>query len=109
MVRCYMLIDRLMLCRHHGQSLGREWLEKKFLPWFGPVALLALIYTVLVLFGLQVGAQLLSVSATLKRLCSGLFHCPMCFANCVAASGCCHQLTSSVLSSSLQLLTALWP
>lgn len=33
---------------------GREWLEKKFLPWFGPVALLALIYTVLVLFGLQV-------------------------------------------------------
>jgi ACR3 family arsenite efflux pump ArsB len=42
--------------------MGREWLEKKFLPWFGPVALLALIYTVLVLFGLQVGAQLLSVS-----------------------------------------------
>ncbi len=33
---------------------GRKWLEEKFLPWFGPVALLALIYTVLVLFGLQV-------------------------------------------------------
>lgn len=33
---------------------GRDWLEKKFIPWFGPVALLALIYTVLVLFALQV-------------------------------------------------------
>ncbi len=32
---------------------GREWLDKKFMPWFGPVALLALIYTVLVLFGMQ--------------------------------------------------------
>jgi ACR3 family arsenite efflux pump ArsB len=36
--------------------MGRKWLEEKFLPWFGPVALLALIYTVLVLFGLQVCA-----------------------------------------------------
>ena len=32
---------------------GRTWLEKKFLPRFGPVALVALVYTVLVLFALQ--------------------------------------------------------
>jgi ACR3 family arsenite transporter len=32
---------------------GRDWLDKKFLPWFGPLALLALVYTVLVLFALQ--------------------------------------------------------
>ena len=33
---------------------GRKWLDTKFMPWFGPLALLSLVYTVLVLFALQV-------------------------------------------------------
>ena len=32
---------------------GRAWYDKKFMPYFGPLALLALIYTVWVMFALQ--------------------------------------------------------
>ena len=32
---------------------GREWYDKKFMPYFGPLALLALIYTIWVMFALQ--------------------------------------------------------
>lgn len=42
---------------------GRKWLDEKFLPYFGPVALLALIYTVLVLFGLQVRGHMCTNAA----------------------------------------------
>ena len=33
---------------------GRKWLDTKFLPWFGPVALVALVYTIVILYALQV-------------------------------------------------------
>ena len=49
--------------------MGRKWLEEKFLPWFGPVALLALIYTVLVLFGLQVWAVTSAVCKSIMTRC----------------------------------------
>lgn len=32
---------------------GEKWYTEKFLPWFGPIALLSLIYTIIVLFSLQ--------------------------------------------------------
>jgi len=32
---------------------GEKWYNEKFMPWFGPVALLSLIYTIIVLFALQ--------------------------------------------------------
>ncbi|CAL5230038.1 g13483 [Coccomyxa viridis] len=32
---------------------GREWFDKKFMPYFGPLALVALIYTIWVMFALQ--------------------------------------------------------
>ena len=32
---------------------GREWYDNKFAPRIGPVALLALLYTIFVLFALQ--------------------------------------------------------
>ena len=32
---------------------GKEWYEKRFLPWFGPVAFISLIYTIIILFALQ--------------------------------------------------------
>lgn len=33
---------------------GRKWLDEVFLPLVGPLALLALLYTIIVLFALQV-------------------------------------------------------
>ena len=33
--------------------MGRRWLDRTFLPWFGPVALIALLYTIWVMFTLQ--------------------------------------------------------
>lgn len=35
------------------QTAGRRWFETKFMPWFGPVALLSLIYTIIVMFAIQ--------------------------------------------------------
>ena len=32
---------------------GEKWYNEKFMPWFGPVALISLIYTIIVLFALQ--------------------------------------------------------
>ncbi|GAQ91548.1 hypothetical protein KFL_008040040 [Klebsormidium nitens] len=32
---------------------GAEWYERKFLPWFGPTALLGLLFTIFVMFSLQ--------------------------------------------------------
>lgn len=32
---------------------GGEWYDKKFLPWFGPTALLGLLFTIFVMFSLQ--------------------------------------------------------
>lgn len=34
-------------------TIGRESFEKRFIPCFGPVALLGLIYTIIVMFSLQ--------------------------------------------------------
>jgi len=34
-------------------SKGHEWYTKKFLPYFGPVALLGLLYTIIVMFAFQ--------------------------------------------------------
>jgi ACR3 family arsenite transporter len=34
-------------------TIGRERFDRKFMPYFGPVALLGLIYTVVVMFSLQ--------------------------------------------------------
>lgn len=32
---------------------SREWLDKRFMPWFGPCALLGLLYTIVVMFASQ--------------------------------------------------------
>lgn len=32
---------------------SKEWLNKKFMPWFGPCALLGLLYTIIVMFASQ--------------------------------------------------------
>ncbi|KAI9026988.1 arsenical-resistance protein [Hyaloraphidium curvatum] len=45
---------------------SRSWLDKKFLPYFGPVALLALVYTVIVLFASQ-GPQIVSQIGAVAR------------------------------------------
>lgn len=37
---------------------GRDWYEVKFTPRVGPLALLALVYTIVVLFALQVRSTL---------------------------------------------------
>ncbi|GAX84956.1 hypothetical protein CEUSTIGMA_g12377.t1 [Chlamydomonas eustigma] len=34
-------------------AYGEKWYNEKFMPWFGPVALISLIYTIIVLFSLQ--------------------------------------------------------
>lgn len=34
-------------------AFGEKWYNEKFMPWFGPVALISLIYTIIVLFALQ--------------------------------------------------------
>ena len=34
-------------------AFGEKWYNEKFLPWFGPLALISLIYTIIVLFALQ--------------------------------------------------------
>lgn len=34
---------------------GRKWLDEKFMLYFGPLALVALVYTIIILFALQVG------------------------------------------------------
>lgn len=34
-------------------TIGKERFEKRFMPYFGPVALLGLIYTIIVMFSLQ--------------------------------------------------------
>lgn len=47
-------------------AFSRRFLDKKFLPYFGPVALLALIYTVIVLFAAQ-GPQIVSQIGAVAR------------------------------------------
>lgn len=45
-------------------SIGREWYEKKFIKWIGPLSLIGLLFTILVLFasqGRQVVHQIVSV------------------------------------------------
>lgn len=32
---------------------GKKWLDEKFMPYFGPLALVALVYTIIILFALQ--------------------------------------------------------
>jgi ACR3 family arsenite efflux pump ArsB len=32
---------------------SKEWLDKRFMPWFGPCALLGLLYTIVVMFASQ--------------------------------------------------------
>jgi ACR3 family arsenite efflux pump ArsB len=34
-------------------AYGEKWYNEKFMAWFGPVALISLIYTIIVLFSLQ--------------------------------------------------------
>lgn len=46
---------------------GRDWLDRTFLPWFGPISLLALVYTVLVLFALQ-GRQIVNKVGDVARV-----------------------------------------
>jgi Sodium Bile acid symporter family len=46
---------------------GKDFLEKKFLPFFGPVALVALIYTIIVMFSLQVWVWLLPAAPVFLR------------------------------------------
>ncbi len=41
---------------------GEKWYNEKFMPWFGPVALISLIYTIIVLFALQ-GHQVGAINA----------------------------------------------
>ena len=36
-------------CLHAGE----KWYNEKFMKWFGPVALISLLYTIIVLFALQ--------------------------------------------------------
>lgn len=47
-------------------TAGKKWLNEKFLPVFGPVALIALIYTVIVLFAAQ-GPQIVSQIGPVAR------------------------------------------
>ena len=49
------LACRLAVAHHprRRRVAGEKWYNEKFLPYFGPVALLSLIYTIIVLFTLQ--------------------------------------------------------
>ena len=46
---------------------SREWYDKKFMPYFGPLALLALIYTIWVMFALQ-GHQVIANIGSVFRV-----------------------------------------
>jgi len=35
-------------------TAGRRWFEESFMPWFGPWALIGLLYTIVVMFAAQV-------------------------------------------------------
>lgn len=36
---------------------GKQWLESRFMPWFAPLALVGLLYTIFVIFAYKVGPR----------------------------------------------------
>lgn len=57
---------------------GEKWYNTKFLPWFGPVALISLLYTIIVLFALQ-GHEVISHIGDVCRIAvpMALYFCIM--------------------------------
>lgn len=53
-------------------ATSRHWLETRFLPYFGPLALLGLLYTIFVLFAYQGELDVLYMVPVCSMLMSGV-------------------------------------
>jgi arsenite transporter len=84
---------------------GREWLvlDRTFLPWFAPVALLALVYTVLVLFALQ-GQRIVDRIGDVARVAIPLLLYFVCMWTCTVIIA--HRATSTYEQAITQAFTA---
>lgn len=61
------VLTRIIVIRLASQ----EWFEKKFMAYFGPLALVALVYTIIIIFAVR-GSQLLLVGMTLPAVLLGM-------------------------------------
>lgn len=68
-----------MWARHHAGVVlrvailcikGKEWFERRFMPYFGPCALLGLLYTIVVMFAAQ---DIISQAANVARVAVPMF------------------------------------
>ncbi|KAF8072455.1 acr3 [Scenedesmus sp. PABB004] len=65
---------------------SRRWLDESFLPWFGPVALLGLIYTVFVMFACQGSAIVGQVGSVARVAVPMLIYFLLMFSSSLALS-----------------------
>eukprot|EP00877_Chromochloris_zofingiensis_P004850 jgi/Chrzof1/14366/Cz09g00060.t1 len=69
----------------------QEWFEKKFMPWFGPTALLALLYTIIVMFASQ-GDKIIGEIGNVARVAVPmLIYFSLMFFSSLAISYYCHM------------------